>query len=119
MLNGIPFTQWFARDHMKGPGMTVDDHPMEVEAMELFRQGKSTEASRLQDEFLAEVKRSGVDHCTCPVACKFHGKCVQCVVIHRGHGDHLPHCMQGMVNRRIEQLSELTEHSFKPPTRDD
>jgi hypothetical protein len=100
---------------MKGSTMKVDDHPMEIQAMELFKQGKSEEAINLQDEFLAEIKRCGVDRCSCPAACKFHGKCVQCVTIHRGHGDHLPHCMQSMVNRRIEQLSGLTEHSFKPP----
>lgn len=97
--------------------MTIDNHPLEIEAMELFKQGKSREASKLQDEFLAEIKRSGVDHCSCPAACKLHGKCMECVALHRGHGDHLPHCMQSMVNRRIEQLSGLTEHSFKPPPR--
>ena len=95
--------------------MTVDDHPLEVKAMELFRQGESRRASELQDEFLAEIKRSGLDHCTCPATCKFHGKCVECVAVHRGHGDHLPHCFQNMVNRRIERLSGLTEHSFEPP----
>ena len=85
--------------------------------MELFRQGESTSASKLQDEFLTEIKRSGLDHCTCPVTCKFHGKCVECVTIHRGHGDHLPHCFHNMVNRKIAQLSGLTEHSFEPPSR--
>ena len=97
--------------------MTIDDHPTEMQAMELFRQGKSAEASKLQDQFLEEIKRAGVDHCPCPAECKFHGDCVQCVTVHRGHGDHLPHCMQRMVNRRIERLSELTEHSFQPPPR--
>jgi hypothetical protein len=38
------------------------------------------------------------------------------VIIHRGHGDHLPHCFQNMVNERIAVLSALTEHSFKPDT---
>ena len=97
--------------------MPIDDHPMEIRAMELFRQGKGKQGSKLQDEFLAEVKRSGEDHCSCPSACKFHGKCVQCVTLHRGHGDHLPHCFQNMVNRRLEALSGLSEHSFKPPPR--
>ena len=98
--------------------MTVDDHPMEMKAMELFKQGRSKEASKLQDQFLAEVKRSGVDHCPCPSPCKFHGKCVECVTLHRGHGDHLPYCFQAMVNRRLEILSGLTEHSFNPPARE-
>ena len=97
--------------------MTVDDHPVEIEAMKLFKQGEPEKARKLQDEFLAEIMRSGEDHCTCPAPCKFHGKCIECVVIHRGHGDHLPYCLQSMVNQRIEQLSELTEHSFEPPPR--
>lgn len=95
--------------------MTIDEHPKEMQAMDLFKQGRSAEASKLQDQFLEEIKRSGTDHCSCPASCKFHGNCVACVAIHRGHGDHLPHCMQRMLNRRIEQLSGLTEHSFKPP----
>jgi hypothetical protein len=91
----------------------IDHHEMEMRAMELFKQGKSGEASRLQDEFLRVVRASGEDHCSCPAACKLHGDCVQCVIVHRGHGDHLPHCFQRMVNERIEALSALTEHSIK------
>jgi hypothetical protein len=86
--------------------------------MELFKQDDSKRASKLQEEFLAEIEKSGVDHCSCPVDCKFHGRCVECVIIHRGHGDHLPHCFQSMVNRRLEQLSGLTEHSFEPPPKE-
>ncbi len=92
----------------------IDDHPLECKAMQLFKRGEGKKASRLQDEFLKEVMDSGEDHCSCPGNCKFHGKCVECVIIHRGHGDHLPHCFQTMVNRRIESLSALTEHSCKP-----
>lgn len=91
----------------------VDSHALEIQAMELFKNGEGARASKLQDEFLKEIESSGVDHCTCPADCKFHGKCVQCVIIHRGHGDHLPHCFQNMVNQRIRVLSALTEHSFK------
>ena len=91
----------------------VDNHALEIQAMELFKIGEGARASKLQDEFLKEIEISGVDHCTCPADCKFHGKCVQCVIIHRGHGDHLPHCFQNMVNKRIDALSALTEHSLK------
>ena len=91
----------------------IDDHEMEMRAMRLFKAGESKSASQLQDEFLEVVKNSGEDHCTCPGNCKFHGKCVECVIIHRGHGDHLPHCFRGMVNKRIDELSALTEHSVK------
>jgi len=92
----------------------VDDHPLEQKAMDLFRAGEGKIATKIQDEFLAEIKESGVDHCPCPSACKFHGKCVECVMIHRGHGDHLPYCFRDMVNRRLMVLSGLSEHSFDP-----
>ncbi|MCK5805830.1 MAG: LPS biosynthesis protein [Lentisphaeria bacterium] len=97
--------------------MAIDKHPMECRAMDLFKQGEGEKASKLQDEFLAMVKESGEDHCPCPSTCKFHGKCVQCVILHRGHGDHLPYCMRQMLNERIETLSALSEHSFEPPPR--
>lgn len=95
--------------------MNIDDNEQEMGAMDLFRSGNLKEARKMQDDFLKAVKASGQDHCTCPEACKFHGKCVECVTLHRGHGDHLPHCFGNMLNKRIEKLSELSEHSFKPP----
>lgn len=91
----------------------IDDNPMEIRVMKLFRAGRKAQARRLQEKFLASVLKPGVDYCSCPADCSLHGKCVKCVVLHRGHGDHLPHCFQKMVNRRIESLSELTEHSIK------
>lgn len=97
--------------------IVIDNNKLEMKAMDLFKAGKSEEASKLQDEFLEEVMTSCPDYCSCPAPCKFHGKCVECVIIHRGHADHLPHCFQKMVNERLEALSELTEHSFdkQPP----
>ncbi len=94
--------------------MAVDNHPKECRAMKLFKQGKSKEAGTLQDEFVEEIMSSGEDLCSCPGACKFHGKCVECVAIHRGHGDHLPHCFYDMVNERLDAVSSLTEHIAKP-----
>ncbi len=95
-----------------GKTAVIDNHKLEIEAMRLFKCGEGEKAPRLQDEFLEEVETAGEDHCTCSANCKFHGRCVPCVIIHRGHGDHLPHCFQDMVNKRIEALSELTEHSL-------
>jgi hypothetical protein len=91
----------------------IDDHPTELKALELFREGRNEEANRVQDEFLQAVLNSGEDHCSCRVPCKHHGKCVECVVLHRGHGHHLPNCFRDMVNRRLEPLSQLTEHTLK------
>ena len=95
----------------------VDNHELERRAMELFRSGETKEAQRLQEQFLEEMMGSGADLCSCPSNCRYHGRCVECVMIHRGHADHLPHCFRAMVNERIERLSELTEHSHEPGPR--
>jgi len=95
--------------------MVIDFNAQEKEAMECFKRGETTRAFQLQNKFLAEVKSSGIDHCSCRAQCRYHGNCVDCVVIHRGHQDHLPECFREMINRRIEALSGLTEHTFQKP----
>lgn len=100
--------------YMGGDKMIIDNNPKEKEAMEAFRRGERSLGHKLQDEFVAELRENigKVDHCTCEKACKYHGKCVECVAIHRAHRDHLPNCFRSLVNERIEKLSELTEHSI-------
>ena len=93
--------------------MIIDGNPKEKQAMQAFRRGDDAEGNRLQDEYLAELYetiKTG-DHCSCTAACKHHGNCLECVVIHRGHRDHLPNCFRDMVNERIAAISELTEHT--------
>ena len=92
----------------------IDDHPLEIEAMRLFKEGRSKEAQKLQEQFLEEVRNSGEERCPCPGNCKYRDNCVTCVTIHRGHGDHVPYCMRKMLNRKLQEPSGLTEHSFKP-----
>ena len=96
--------------------MKIDFNETEQQAMEAFFRGDAAEGDRLQDQFLAEVlqsMREGQDHCPCKDAsCKHHGHCLQCVQIHRGHGMHLPYCMQLMLNKRLAYVSELTEHTI-------
>jgi hypothetical protein len=92
--------------------MVIDGNPKEKEAMQAFHRGEDALGYKLQDEFVAELRESAADHCTCEKACKYHGKCVECVAIHRAHREHLPNCFKSMVNERIEVLSQLTEHSF-------
>ncbi len=89
----------------------IDNHELEIKAMECFSSGNTKEAHQLQDAFLEEVRNSGEDPCSCKSACKYHGNCVECVIIHRGHGKHLPNCFRDMVNIRIQALSELSEHT--------
>jgi hypothetical protein len=91
----------------------IDRNEQEMEAMGLFRKGEEKKANQLQNRFLSDVKASGMDHCSCTADCRHHGHCVDCVIIHRGHQDHLPECFRDMVNRRFESISSLTEHTFR------
>ena len=95
--------------------MKIDDNPIEVEAMEAFHRGDNDEAHKLQDKFLEDfhesIKRQE-DFCSCTAVCKHHGHCMDCVTLHRGHGDHLPNCLHAMFNLRLKKLSELSEHSI-------
>lgn len=93
--------------------MRIDGNETERRAMEAFHRGDRAEGMRIQDAFIAEFREAyaGKDHCSCEKACKFHGRCVECVAIHRAHQDHLPNCFHPMVNERVHALSALTEHS--------
>ena len=63
--------------------------------------------------FVDGILESGVDYCSCPEECPHHGKCRECVLIHRGHRDHLPYCLWDMVNERLYAAGRLTEGSLK------
>jgi hypothetical protein len=95
--------------------MIIDRNQKEIDAMAEFHKGNKQEGHRLQDEFAAEFREEykDKDHCSCHVACKYHGNCKECVAIHRAHQEHVPNCMRPLVNNKIKQLSELTEHSIK------
>ena len=93
--------------------MMIDGNSTEKEALHLMRLGQEEEGHRMEDEFVAEFRAAyrEQDHCPCAVACKWHGKCKECVAIHRAHMDHLPNCLHPLVNAKLCALSELTEHT--------
>lgn len=78
-------------------------------------EGKMTpeEQYAIKMEALQEIKDSGIDYCSCPSECPHHGKCWECVLIHRGHRDHLPYCLWDMVNEKLYNTQKLTEGSLK------
>lgn len=95
--------------------MKIDDNETQHLAMEAFLRGDEAEGNAIQNLFIDELKqarRDGQDHCSCQADCSIHGNCFICVQTHRGHGNHLPHCMQAMLNKKLEILSELTEHTI-------
>lgn len=92
--------------------MKIDGNDLSKLELELSRQGKPDEGLKVKMQFLKQVKESGMDHCNCPESCRHHGNCYECVILHRGHRDHLPYCMWDMLNERIQKLSLLSEDSF-------
>ena len=48
--------------------------------------------------------------CTCPnTLCDWHGKCKECVAIHRHYGDHIPACLQPILSDKIKALASVVE----------
>ena len=93
----------------------IDGNKTAKKAMDCFKNHDSKNGQRLLREFLDEVAESSEDHCVCSAKCRYHGKCFECLTIHRGHADHLPECLRSMVNSKIKEISALTEHSFDAP----
>lgn len=91
--------------------MIIDGNEIEKKAMAEFRIGNREKGLAIQDQFVAEFRKEfqKKDHCSCQKACKYHGKCKECVAIHRAHKDHLPNCFHPMVNQKLTPLLALTE----------
>jgi len=48
--------------------------------------------------------------CSCPnTLCDWHGKCKECVALHRYHNDHVPVCLQHIINGKIKALAGVAE----------
>ena len=48
--------------------------------------------------------------CPCPhTLCDWHGKCKECVALHRYHGDHIPVCLQPVIDDKIRALAGVAE----------
>jgi hypothetical protein len=48
--------------------------------------------------------------CSCPkVKCEWHGKCQECVAIHRHYKNHIPNCFQQFVNEKIKAIAQIGE----------
>lgn len=51
-----------------------------------------------------------ITECTCPnTRCDWHGKCKECVALHRFHNDHIPVCLQPIVRERLQALVGTVE----------
>lgn len=48
--------------------------------------------------------------CSCPkTGCEWHGKCHDCVTLHRFYQDHIPFCFQHLLRDKITALVKIVE----------
>jgi hypothetical protein len=48
--------------------------------------------------------------CPCPsTLCEWHGRCRDCVALHRYHGEHVPRCLQPILKDKIKALASAAE----------
>ena len=51
-----------------------------------------------------------ITKCTCPnTLCDWHGKCMECVALHRHHNDHIPACLHGIIEDKLKALANVIE----------
>ena len=54
-----------------------------------------------------------VTKCICPnTLCDWHGKCKECVALHRFHNDHIPVCLHPVIQEKLENLAGIMEMSI-------
>ena len=65
-------------------------------------------------ELVLENRRLAADpkvtKCSCPnTLCDWHGKCKECVALHRYHDDHVPFCLQSIIGDKLKALAGTIE----------
>lgn len=61
------------------------------------------------------AKAPQVTRCTCPnTLCDWHGKCRECVALHRYHKSHVPFCLQFITKDRVQTLAATVEMETVP-----
>ena len=65
------------------------------------------EASQKNRRLVADPE---VTKCTCPeTLCEWHGKCKECVALHRYHNSHLPACLHPLIDDSVKNLMKVVE----------
>lgn len=76
---------------------------------------KKEEYVELIKELRQMIKSGKYAECTCPKKkCEWHGKCFECVMIHRVYQDHVPNCLQPILQNKIKELAKTAELIVTP-----
>lgn len=58
----------------------------------------------------AKLSSDECRECSCPKTnCEWHGDCYTCVRQHRIHGDHVPNCLQVILDKKIAAIASVAE----------
>lgn len=79
--------------------MDIDNNVTMRESLRVEKAGDLPNAYRLREDFTAEFRQAqgkGQNVCSCTVDCIYHGRCAECIAIHRGHRQELPNCLEGI-----------------------
>lgn len=56
--------------------------------------------------------------CPCPKTyCEWHGDCQACIRLHRINGEHIPNCLQSMLEQKVKELAAVAELTVSPKSR--
>lgn len=56
------------------------------------------------------AKDPEVLRCTCTqTLCEWHGRCRECVALHRYHKDHVPACLQSFIDNKLKEIVKIGE----------
>ena len=56
------------------------------------------------------VKDPANTRCICPeTLCEWHGKCKECVALHRYHNEHIPKCLQPIIREKVKTIAATIE----------
>jgi hypothetical protein len=48
--------------------------------------------------------------CTCTqLLCEWHGRCRECIALHRYHKDHVPFCFHSFINDQLKAIVKIGE----------
>ncbi len=66
--------------------------------------------AEILEEIHEMLKSNECAECSCPnVRCEWHGDCYDCVRIYRHFGNHVPRCLQFVLDKKTEKIRESIE----------
>ena len=60
------------------------------------------------------LKTDECAECSCPnIRCEWHGDCYSCIRIYRHFGNHVPRCLQFVLDKKIARITQAAENEIQ------